>query len=132
MQHLHNYYSRSITRADLGVVRPHATVIPHGAPTAPHPNYINNFIIILLNALCSIVLLKPFHVFFINLVGPLSPRAPKHCFFCFYVNPPLSITNIMSCPISILVCHVLYIFLQYKPLCYRPSVTLFYKPLCSI
>jgi len=22
--------------------------------------------------------------------GPLSPGAPKHCFFCFYVNPALT------------------------------------------
>jgi len=40
-------WTESYTGPDLGIVRLHATVIPHGAPTAPYPNtktYINDFI----------------------------------------------------------------------------------------
>jgi len=48
---------------DLGLVRPQATVIPRGAPTAPYSNYINNFIKILLNAFRVIVILLPFLFF---------------------------------------------------------------------
>jgi len=48
---------------DLGLVRPQATVIPTGAPTASHPNYINNFIKILLDAFRSIVILQTFNLF---------------------------------------------------------------------
>jgi len=49
---------------DLGLVRPQANVIPRGAPTAPYPNYINNFIKILSNAFRVIVILQPF-IFFL-------------------------------------------------------------------
>jgi len=48
---------------DLGIVRPQATLILPGAATAPYPNYINNFIIILLNAICGIVILLQFLLF---------------------------------------------------------------------
>jgi len=83
---------------DLGVVRPQATVIPGGAPIATYPNYIyiNHFIKLLLNAFRVIVILQPFF-YFINLGDPLSPGAPKHCFFCFYLNPPLIIRVQYKC-----------------------------------
>jgi len=54
---------------DLGLVRPQATVILRGAPTAPYPNYINNFIKMLLNAFRVIVILQPFF-YFINVWAP--------------------------------------------------------------
>jgi len=62
---------------DLGLVWPQATVILPGVPTAPYPNYINNFITILLKAFRVIVILQPFNFFFINLGGPFSPGAPQ-------------------------------------------------------
>jgi len=48
------------TGPDLGLVRPQATEILPGAPTAPYPNYINNFIKILSNTFRGIVILQPF------------------------------------------------------------------------
>jgi len=55
---------------DLGLVRPQATVIPPGAPNASYPNYINNFIKMLLNAFRCIIILQPFLFMFINLGAP--------------------------------------------------------------
>jgi len=48
---------------DLGLVRPQATVIPRGAPTAPYPNYINNFIKMLLNAFRVMLILQQFFIY---------------------------------------------------------------------
>jgi len=73
-------------------VIPQAAVIPAGAPAAPYLNYIKNFIKILLNAFRCFIILQPFYFLFYKFEGPLSPGAPKHCFFCFYVNPPPSST----------------------------------------
>jgi len=56
-------------------------VIPAGAPTAPYPNYINNFINILLNAFHSIVILQPFYCFFYKFWGPLESGGPQALLF---------------------------------------------------
>jgi len=84
----HNQYGIN-SGPDLGLVRPQATVIPRGPPTAPYPNYMNNFIKMLSNTFRVIVILQPFFLIY-KFGGPLSPGAPKHCFFCFYVNPALN------------------------------------------
>jgi len=74
--------STSLSEAgpDLGFVRPQATVIRRLAPTAPYPNYINNFILMLLNALRVMVILQQF-VIFINLVAPCVQGPPSTASF---------------------------------------------------
>jgi len=60
---INNPYQVQYPGPDLGLVRPQATVISTGTPTTPHPNYINNFITILLNAFRGIVILHPFFLY---------------------------------------------------------------------
>jgi len=69
----------------LGLLGPQATVIV--GPQPPHTPTIS--------ISCYFIKRIPIYhyseaFFFINLGGPLSLGAPKHCFFCFYVSPPLS------------------------------------------
>jgi len=70
---------------DLGLVRLQATVI-----VGPQPPHIPTISIILLKLYKRIPGFRySAAIFYIYLGGPISQGAPKHSFFCFYVNPPL-------------------------------------------
>jgi len=64
------YFKRIFSGPDLGLVSPQAMWFHLGPPNAPNPNYINNFIKMLLNSFRDIVILQPFIYFFINLGAP--------------------------------------------------------------
>jgi len=84
-----------ITRARFRSCEAPSNCDSTSGPNHPIPKlaYINNLNKFLLNAFGANVILQPFEFVFIILGGPLSPGAPKHCFFCFYVSPPLHITH---------------------------------------
>jgi len=99
--------------------------------------YINNLIKIWINAFRVIVILQPFKKNYINFGSALSPGASNHCFFCFYVNPPLTYELVKG---VMLLMHPqvfpLFVFLLYWPpptfQCIDPPTLKFVAPPLNI